>query len=103
MNPKQISAPSFPQKNLLDHGKTTLVDAMLQQSSVFRDNEQVRRVGASTVGWVCHVCLVKLLLRETFFSALPILLIGVGWLETPPLAAISSLWCDLAVWLGLYV
>ena len=25
-----------------DHGKTTLVDAMLQQSSVFRDNEQVR-------------------------------------------------------------
>lgn len=24
-----------------DHGKTTLVDAMLQQSSVFRDNEQV--------------------------------------------------------------
>lgn len=24
-----------------DHGKTTLVDAMLQQSAVFRDNEQV--------------------------------------------------------------
>lgn len=105
MNPKQKFRPFIPppQKNLLDHGKTTLVDAMLQQSSVFRDNEQVRRGGASTVGWVCHVCLVKLLWRETFFSALPILLIGVGWLETPPLAAISSLWCDLAVWLGLYV
>lgn len=28
-----------------DHGKTTLVDAMLQQSSVFRDNEQVRARG----------------------------------------------------------
>lgn len=26
----------------VDHGKTTLVDAMLQQSSVFRDNEEVR-------------------------------------------------------------
>ena len=25
----------------VDHGKTTLVDALLQQSGVFRDNEQV--------------------------------------------------------------
>ena len=26
----------------VDHGKTTLVDAMLRQSGTFRDNEQVR-------------------------------------------------------------
>src|SRR3954463_5865645 len=26
----------------VDHGKTTLVDAMLRQSGIFRDNEQVR-------------------------------------------------------------
>jgi translation initiation factor 2 gamma subunit (eIF-2gamma) len=26
----------------VDHGKTTLVDAMLRQSAVFRDNEKVR-------------------------------------------------------------
>ncbi len=26
----------------VDHGKTTLVDAMLKQSHVFRDNEQVQ-------------------------------------------------------------
>ena len=25
----------------VDHGKTTLVDALLKQSNVFRDNEQV--------------------------------------------------------------
>ena len=25
----------------IDHGKTTLVDALLRQSHVFRDNEQV--------------------------------------------------------------
>ncbi|MGH9612737.1 MAG: GTP-binding protein, partial [Bryobacteraceae bacterium] len=25
----------------VDHGKTTLVDAMLKQSGIFRDNEQV--------------------------------------------------------------
>lgn len=63
--PRTVSPPKTldPKKNfplftchhdpLLDHGKTTLVDAMLQQSSVFRDNEQVRFVGASTMGWVC--------------------------------------------------
>ena len=26
----------------VDHGKTTLVDAMLRQSGIFRDNEQVQ-------------------------------------------------------------
>ncbi len=29
----------------VDHGKTTLVDAMLWQSGIFRDNEDVRRAG----------------------------------------------------------
>ena len=26
----------------VDHGKTTLVDAMLKQSGIFRENEQVK-------------------------------------------------------------
>lgn len=47
-----LKPPMYASANvcsLLDHGKTTLVDAMLQQSSVFRDNEQVRSISAGFV------------------------------------------------------
>ena len=33
----------------VDHGKTTLVDAMLRQSGTFRDNEQVRDVMSTAI------------------------------------------------------
>jgi translation initiation factor 2 gamma subunit (eIF-2gamma) len=51
----------------VDHGKTTLVDAMLRQSAVFRDNEKVRhtnskvhRSASALVGVLCAlVCSIS--------------------------------------------
>lgn len=51
--------------SLLDHGKTTLVDAMLQQSSVFRDNEQVRLV------LISELCCVHVFHILTFATRQP--------------------------------
>ena len=34
----------------VDHGKTTLVDAMLQQSNVFRDVAQINEAGVRVMG-----------------------------------------------------